>query len=129
MFARPIACLLLFHAVLFAGIPSGTQIEIRLKTQAGSKISKVKDPIEAVVIAPVMDGGQVAISAGTIVAGHVKSAKNPAKSDERAELEIEFTELRDGAGGKSKIEAVIAGVDNARETVDDKGKIVGILAS
>jgi hypothetical protein len=129
MFARRIACLLLTNAVLFAEIPSGAPIEIRLKTKAGSKVSNAKDLIEAVVIAPVMDGGQVAIPAGTIIAGQVKSAKNPTKSDERAELEIEFTELRDGTGGKAKIEAVVVAVDNARETVDDKGKIVGILSS
>jgi hypothetical protein len=129
MFARKLPCLLLASAALLAGIPAGAPIEIRLKTKAGSKISQAKDAVEAVVIAHVVDGGQVAIPAGTIVAGQVKSAKSPTQSDERAELEIEFTELRDSAGGKTKIAAIVAAVDNARETVDDQGKIVGILAS
>lgn len=129
MFARTINGLLLASAALLAEIPAGAPIEIRFKTKAGSKISQAKDAVEAVVIAHVFDGGQVAIPAGTIVAGQVKSAKSPTQSDERAELEIEFTELRDSAGGKTQIAAIVTAVDNARETVNDNGKIVGILAS
>jgi len=129
MLARVIASLLIASTLIPAEIPAGTQIEIRLKSKIGSKISKAKDSIEAVVIAPVLDGGQVAIPMGTIVAGQVKSVKSPASAQERAELDVEFTELRESEGGKVKIDAILAAVDNARESVDDKGKIIGILAS
>ncbi|MCE5307711.1 MAG: LssY C-terminal domain-containing protein [Acidobacteriales bacterium] len=129
MVARFVTSLLLAGAAALAEMPAGTQIEIRLQTKAGSKISKVQDSVNAVVIAPVLDGGQVAIPRGTTVTGHVKSLKNPDNTGERAELEIEFNELRDSSGGKTKFAALVAAVDNARESVDDKGKIVGILAS
>ncbi len=129
MFARTIAGLLLASTALLSEIPAGTPIEIRLTTKAGSKISQAKDAVEAVVIANVVDGGQVAIPAGTMVAGQVKSAKSPTQPNQRAELEIEFTELRDSAGGKTQIAAIVSAVDNARETVNDQGKIVGILSS
>lgn len=129
MFARTFITLLLCGAAILAEIPAGTQIEIRLTSKVGSKISKAKDALEAVVIVPVLDGGQVAIPAGTVVSGQVKSIKSPTTAQERAELELEFTGLRDSAGDKTNMDATLVAVDNARESVDDKGKIAGILAS
>lgn len=129
MFARTFIVLLLCGVVVRAEIPAGTQIEIRLTSKIGSKISKAKDAVEAVVIAPVLDGEQIAIPSGTVVTGQVKSVKSPTTAQERAELELEFIGLRDSAGDKTNIDVTLVAVDNARESVDDKGKIVGILAS
>ena len=88
-------------------IPEGTSLVVRLTTPVASNTSKVNDRVEAVVISPI---------AGLVLNGRVKAVKE-AKGDERAYLEIEF----DGAQ--------LTEVDNARESVDKSGRIVGIAAS
>jgi hypothetical protein len=72
MFARTLPRPLPASAAALAVIPTGASIDIRFKTEMGSEISLAKDAVEAV--------------------GLVKSAKSPAKFDERADLEIEFSD-------------------------------------
>ena len=109
-------------------LPAGTEIQIRLKTKVATPTSRAKDPVEAVVIAPVMVDGQFAISAGAVVRGAVEKAAQSSKPDERSTLVLTFTEIEiDGA--KLKLAARVAGVENARESVDEQGQISGILAN
>ena len=56
-------------------VPAGTEINLRLKTKVASSSSKMKDPVEAIVIQPVMAGGQFVIPAGAVVHGVVIEAK------------------------------------------------------
>ena len=126
------ASALLAMAVCFPAfglkLPAGTEIQIRLKTKVATSTSKVKDAVEAVVIAPVMVEGQFAIPAGAVVRGTVEKAAQSSKSDERSTLLLTFSEIEiDGA--KLKLAARVASVENARESVDDQGQISGILAS
>jgi hypothetical protein len=58
------------------------------------------------------------------IKGKISETKPSIKSDERASLAILFTDI-----GGAKAKAVVADVDNARESVDETGKIIGILAS
>lgn len=111
-----------------AVVPAGTEIQIRLKTKVSSNSSKPKDPVEAIVIAPVMADGVFAIPAGAGIHGVVTEAKPATDPNVRALLGIDFTELEAG-GGKRKVDTVITAVENARESVDDKGQIQGILAN
>src|SRR5262249_2538250 len=109
-------------------VPAATEIQARLKSKGSTQNRKMKDAVEAVVIAPVMVNGQFAIPAGAILRGTVDKASQSVKSDERSTLVIGFTELEiDGA--KTKIGARVSAVDNARESVDEQGQITGILAS
>jgi len=79
-------------------VPAGTEIQLRLKTKVSSQTSKPKDPVEAVVISPVMSGGQFLIPAGAVVRGSVDKVVQSAKGDERSVLALSFTELDiDGA--------------------------------
>ena len=120
---------LIFCATAFAlDAPSGTEIQIRLKTKVSTRSSRPQDPMEAVVIAPVMVGGQFAIPAGALVHGTVEKATQSEKGDERSLLVLSFTEIEIGSA-KVKLEARVSGVENAREKVDDQGQINGILAS
>jgi hypothetical protein len=64
------------------------------------------------------------VGAGTKLTGEVTAVKNPDKPEERATLEVAFRRL-----GGMPVSARVVAVDNARETVDDAGRIVGILAS
>jgi hypothetical protein len=129
---RSHVCLIL--AVSFAAaqtrplrLPAGTAIQLRIKSKVGSTVSRPNDPIEAVVIAPVMAGGVYAIPAGAAVQGIVAQAQ-PFADEQRALLVLQFTTV-DVAGAPTAIAARVASVDNAREKVDEAGRIVGVLAS
>ncbi len=108
-----------------AEIPAGTELQIRLKTRVSSQQSKPGDPVEAVFIAPVVAAGQVWIAPGEVLKGRVYAVQ-PAgpDGDPRATLDLDFNEWRG-----TKISTRVLSVDNARETVDDAGKITGIAAS
>ncbi len=109
-------------------VPAGTSLEIRLKNKVSTQNAKPKEPVEAVVIAPVMVNGEFAIPAGAMVRGAVEKAAQSTKPDERSVLVLNFSEL-EMSGHKKKIAAQVAGVDNARESIDDQGQINGILPS
>ncbi|MBZ5585264.1 MAG: LssY C-terminal domain-containing protein [Acidobacteriia bacterium] len=108
--------------------PAGAELPVRLKTKVSTQSSKAGDAVEAVVIAPLMAGGQFAIPAGATVRGSVVKVAQSAKPDERSVLVLNFTGIEVG-GDILKIAALVADVDNARERVDEQGQINGILAS
>jgi hypothetical protein len=108
--------------------PAGAHISIRLKSAVSSWASKPGDPVEAVVIAPVVANGRTLIPAGAVVSGTVGKAAQPTAPGERAALLLRFTAL-ETAGARHTISARVESVDNARETVDEQGQIDGILAT
>jgi hypothetical protein len=110
-------------------IPAGTDIQIRLTSNVGTDRSEAKQDIQAVVIAPVLLNGEVAIPAGTRIRGRVDQIKRAVTANERAVLQLAFNEMVAPSGKSAKLKTRIVDVDNARESVDDKGKIIGILAS
>lgn len=110
-------------------IPAGTQVQIRLTTAVNTSAAKVDQPFEAVVIAPVVAGDQLAIAAGAKVTGHVKEVKAATQPDDQALLDLAFDRIGDAGGNKANIAAKVAGVDNARESVETNGQIKGIIAS
>jgi len=117
-------------AVAAAGvqIPAGTELHVRLQTPVLASTAKANQAVATVVIEPVMSNGQTVIPAGTKLTGQVKEAKAATATD-RAQLHLDFDQMTGPDGKSAKVDAQLAGVDNARETVDDKGNIVGILAS
>lgn len=126
-FAKSSLALLLVVPALGVQVPAGTELHLRLKTRLASNASKVKDPVEAVVIAPVLVGDQFAIPAGAVLRG-VVSEVSPAAPNQRAVISLALSQI--DIGGKTlKLAATPAGIDNARESVNDAGQILGILAS
>jgi hypothetical protein len=105
-------------------IPSGTELHVRLKTAVLSNAAKAGSLVEAVTITPVLQGERILLPAGIPVKGRVVDALPWSKPDERARVQMVFTEFGDAAS-----KATVVDVDNARESVDDTGKIFGILAS
>jgi hypothetical protein len=105
-------------------IPAGSELSIRLTDKVASEAQAQAPAIHALLIAPVILNGSIAISAGAELTGSVKQSK-AATDKEPARLQIVFTELRDGAE-HAAISAVVSTLDNARETIDDKGLITGI---
>jgi hypothetical protein len=119
------ACCLVLCAVrsLAVQIPAGAELSIRLSDKVASDAAKPQAGIHAVLIAPVMVNGNIAIPSGTPLTGEVKAAK-PASEKERAQLQLVFNRL-----GDSNLAAVVSGLDNAREAVDDQGVVTGINGS
>src|SRR5690348_1400466 len=97
-------------AVAALQVPAGTRIQIRLKSKISSQTAKVKDAVEAVVISPVVVGGEFLIPAGAVARGAVEKATASTKPDERSTLTVAFTEL-EFEGAKHKITARIASID------------------
>jgi hypothetical protein len=112
-----------------AEVPSGTRIEIRLTTAIKIATAKVNDPVDAVVIAPVIAGSRVTIASGTIVHGEIKEAKQAVKPEDQAVVQIQFDRIASARGQKAPLSARLVGVDNARESVDEQGRILGIIAA
>lgn len=110
-------------------IPAGTQIQIRLTTAIDSGTAKTKTPVEAIVILPVLVDGRFAIGQGTKITGHIKEIKTAEKGSEQTVLTLQFDELKDSQGKKADLSAHLIEVDNARETVDEQGRILGIVAA
>jgi hypothetical protein len=123
----PLLCLVCCASA--AELPAGAAVGIRLKTKVSSNASKANDPVEAVVIKPVMSGDQFLIPYGAVIKGQVVKAQASEASDKRASLELKFNELVAARGKTIKLSTKITDVENARETVDDNGAIQGILAS
>jgi hypothetical protein len=116
---------LIFVASLSAvQIPTGAELNIRLEDKVASDAKTQPASIRAVLIAPVIVDGKVAISAGAELTGAVKQAR-PAADNTPAQLQLEFTEISSGAV-RTRIPAVVSGLDNAREKVDNTGLITGI---
>ncbi len=113
--------------VLALQIPPGTELQIRLKTKVGSKLSKANDPVDADLIAPVMVGSVYAFPMGAVVHGTVVEAQTSSDA-QRALLVLNFTGV-DVKGAPVAVLTRVASVDNAREKVDDQGRIHGVLAS
>jgi hypothetical protein len=109
-------------------VPAGAQLQVRLKTKIASNTSKPNDPVETTIIAPVMVNGALAIPAGVTLRGVVTGASAATDPAVRATLELDFRELEMG-GRRIPVHALLTAVENARESVNDKGEIQGILAN
>lgn len=123
MAARPWWAGTIAFAMLAARIPAGTEIGVRLTVKAASD-GKEQTPVTAVVIAPVVADGSIAIAPGAELTGTVKLAKAATDKD-AAQLQLVFTGIRRGAA-HAPVSAMVSGVDNARESVDAQGVINGI---
>jgi hypothetical protein len=110
-------------------IPAGTEVQIRLTSAVNTSTAKPKQAFDAVVIAPVLVGGGVALAAGAKVSGHIQEVTAAVKPDDQAVLTLGFDQIADSAGHSASLAAKLVAVDNARESVDKDGKITGIIAS
>lgn len=110
-------------------LPAGSEIYARLSTKVASRGMLAGERVEAVVIAPVAaPDGRVAIPSGAVLGGCLRAAQ-PSAPDRRAMVELDFFELLLPSGGRRPVQVSVADVDNARESVDGEGRILGILAS
>lgn len=112
-------------------VPVGCKLQVRMQTPVASWSSSVDTPISAVLIAPVLVNGQVALPVGCILSGRVRSVARVGLGirRERASLDLEFARISFPGGQVSALAARIAQVDNGRERVTPTGLIQGIRAT
>ncbi len=113
-------------------MPVGTELEVRLTSEVTSN-KPSGTTVTGVVIAPVFANGVQVIGTGTRLAGNTADVNAGQLADGQtvekpASLRIQFTKIEQGAHSQA-LSCVLAGVDNAREAVDDSGLITGITAS
>jgi len=127
---KPFQTLLVMAALpcLAHEIPAGTELQIRLSAPVSSESATAGQQISAVLIAPVAIDGAIVMNAGAAVTGRVKDVTST-KAGAQARLTPQFDEVRDAAGHRAKLAAKLTAIDNARETVNGDGQIVGIQAN
>jgi LssY C-terminus len=104
-------------------LPAGTPLLVRLTTRVSSRRSRAGDTVAAVLIAPVPVDGRTVLAAGRTLRGTVREA---GEQGGRAILRLDFSELVDEGHGDSPMGARVVAVDNARESVEEDGRIVGL---
>jgi LssY C-terminus len=107
-------------------LPAGTTFSVRLTSRVGSHTSRVDEPVTAILIAPVQVDDQPVVPSGWTLRGRVAAVGKAAQDDARPMLHLGFFEFSDHEGRGTPIAARVVQVDNARETVDGAGRIVGL---
>lgn len=112
-------------------LPAGKTLEIRLTKSLASFSSKKGNEVEGVVIAPVLAEGRIVIPMGTKVTGIVQKVDRIGFGliHESASIDVEFNTITLPDGTVVPITAQLAGIENARETVDQHGRVKGIRST
>ncbi len=127
--ALPILCA--STCLLWSEPPAASSLNLRLTTTLTSYDSKVGSEFRAVVIAPYELNGELVLPSGTVVLGSVRRVKGIGLGivRERASLDLTFREYELADGRRFPFRAMLRTVDNAREKVNEEGRITGILAA
>ncbi len=114
-------------------VPAGTLINLRLTTEVSSD-KPSGQAVSAVVIAPVLVNNAPVIGFGAQIDGvtadaHADQPSANGNAEQPATLRLQLTKIHDKSGQSKAVSCVLAGIDNAREAVDQSGLITGITAS
>jgi len=63
-------------AIVFQGIPAGTQLKIRLQSPLSSEFARAHDAFQAVLDEPVVVQGKIIVPRGALVGGRVVAARS-----------------------------------------------------
>ncbi len=127
-------CLTLFAsaaALSAETIPAGTPLEIRIQQPLSSYSTPAGTKISGILISPVNEGGRILVPLGTTVEGSVLSVRRVGLgfAHETAEIELRFDRLVLANAGSIPIQVRITNVENARESINKKGRIQGIRST
>ena len=114
-----------------AELPAGTTLEIRLTRSLASFSSKKGDEVQGIVIAPVVQNEQLLIPMGATITGTVLGVRRVGLGfiHENARLSIDFNGLMLPDGTQLNLSSQVVEIDNARESVDQRGRINGIRST
>jgi hypothetical protein len=108
-----------------AVLPAGSRLELRLTTGVSTRTSRQGDLVSAVLIADVQAGDGV-VPSGSMLQGVVRQSTAFSWSAPQAVLWLDFNQLLSSGGQARPIATKVVAVDNARETIDHDGRILGI---
>lgn len=114
-----------------ATVGAGSHLEVRLHHSLTSYSSKSGTEVRTTLIAPVHAGGDVLVPQGASLRGTLAGVKRIGWGLRhlRASMRIRFHTLELPDGTSYPVQTRLVSIDNARETVDPTGKIVGIRAT
>jgi hypothetical protein len=111
-----------------AELPAGTRLSVRLNQNVYSHAATNGQPVDTIVIAPVRVGAETVVPAGWKLRGTVTESGVLPGKDKRARLRLAFAKLVDDGGNATPVQGRLVAVDNARETVDAEGRVLGVPA-
>ena len=89
-------------------IPAGTRLSLRLGSTVSSRTSRVEEPVQATLRAPIVLNGATIVPAGAAVSGFVTEARRSGRVKGRARVGVRFNALRVGRTRYSVRTAAIA---------------------
>lgn len=109
-------------------LAAGTDLEARLSTPTGSRISHPGDSVQAVVIAPVVLNGRLVVPQGAIISGVVADVERLGWGMKHltAGISYRFNTLQLPDGTSLSFDARVADVETAKERVNTQGMVGGI---
>jgi hypothetical protein len=111
-----------------AELPAGTRLSVRLNQNVYSHAVTNGQPVDTILIAPVRVGSETVVPAGWKLRGTVTESGVLPGKEKRARLRFAFAKLVDEGGNAIPVTGKLVGVDNARETVDAEGRVLGVPA-
>ena len=105
-------------------LPTGTILSVRLLDSLEARDTFRGRTIRAQVLTPVLVNGRIAIAPRAEVAGVLDEVGTDRLAGARRTVRVRFTSLTSD-GITLPIDAIVTTVDNARETVDNDGRILG----
>jgi hypothetical protein len=114
-----------------AGVPAGKRFVVRLVSKLSSLTTHEGDTVKALSITPVVVNGEILIPSASTFEGKVVQANNTGLGfkHETASLTIDWTKATAPDGREFNIRMRVFQVENAQESVTDKGKIQGIRST
>ena len=107
-------------------LDAGTQLQIRLTDPVTSHRAMRGREVRALVIAPAPSDTTPAVAPGTVLRGTITEAGEERRNKRRRFVTLAFTSLETPDGHDAPISAQVSAVDNAQETVDTAGRILGL---
>ncbi len=109
-------------------LPAGTNLEIRLSTPVGSRISHPGDQVQGTAIAPVSFHGQILVPQGSKLIGSIDGVKRFGFGLKHvtATIRYQFHTLQLPGGNAIPVHTELLEVETAKERVDVDGTVRGI---
>ncbi len=125
------ACLSVAICLRAETLPIGTRLEIRLEQPISSYSTPKGTKITGIMISPVNEGGKILVPLGTTIEGSVVEIRKVGigLAHETAEIELKFDRILLSSGQSVPVECRITEVENARESINKKGRIQGIRST
>jgi hypothetical protein len=76
-----------------SGIPTGTEIDVRLQSELTSDTAQVEDRFEGTTVVDLYEGDRVLIPAGSVVRGVVTSVNRASRTDRKGSLTVSFNQV------------------------------------